>query len=219
MFQYAYLICIPHIILHLDSCSEPSEESCHTVEGKITLITHGHAGEAVPEAYARIRLAFLALSHDSQISDSVDIDYLGSNPFNARIDKLSKRADMGNTDNRPALFAVIFLITSALGSAFAIVALAVFLRTSYGVEESKSHREQSSLQNDKDGGVPSSICITISSSSDGVCELDAASTSDLDDSSTHDVGDEESADWCRFVYLQCSALTRVPEESSISTFK
>ena len=200
----------------LDTCSNSKVQSCHIVEGKIILILQGDdAGDdsIAYKAYTSVKLAFLTLSLDDQSR----VSYIGNNPMSLPdVDRLSKRQDMAHKNT--SVFYYILLAVTVLGTIMAIVVLIVFLRSTTD-KNGEAHDDGSLNDEEKSTGVPGTICITLSSSSDGIVELGGNALPSPDHGKNRDVAEDEDSDeeldWCNFVYLQSLALSRVPEEASI----
>ena len=100
------------------------------------------------------------------------------------------------------------------GLAAAIVAQFALLRSTYGNKRDGNH--DGAIDNDeKSIGVPSTIGITLSASSDDVDELGSnvlsLSHHCIPTDHAKDIiiilSDEEKSNWCRFVFLQSIALS------------
>ena len=187
------------------SCPSSKAQSCHIVEGKIVVIIEGGVkaedGSIMSKAYTAVRFAFLALRDQG----TARVSYIGNDPLAlTSIEKLSKRADMGTSENNLAI--------SVCGLAAAIVALFALLRSTYGNKRDGNH--DGAIDNDeKSIGVPSTIGITLSASSDDVDELGSNVLSlshhciPTDHAKHIILSDEDESNWCRFVFLQSIALS------------
>ena len=98
------------------------------------------------------------------------------------------------------------------GLAAAIVAQFALLRSTYGNKRDGNH--DGAIDNDeKSIGVPSTIGITLSTSSDDVDELGSNVLSlshhciPTDHAKHIILSDEDKSNWCRFVFLQSIALS------------
>ena len=218
-----------------DSCPSSKAQSCHIVEGKVIVIIEGgdeaEDGAIVSKAYTVVRLAFPL--HDQ---GTARVSYIGNDPLSlTSIEKLSKRADMGTSEHDMGVFATIFLAISICGSAAAIVSVIAFLRTC-GNEKAEDGAVD---DDDRSIGVPSTIDITLSASSDdigelggnvlplhGGCSLDHAKHlifAEEEQSALRSLGIipsiAPSSVPSKFIVLSSSRLTQVPEETSVSTFE